>query len=40
MKLRVRLESQSDMKPGDTDLREIPSDNGIVHEVTRIVDVA
>jgi len=40
MKLRVRLESLADKQPGDTDLREIPSDNGTVHEVTRIVDVA
>ena len=40
MKLRVRLDSLADMQPGDTDSREIQSDNGTIFEVTRIVDVA
>ena len=40
MKLRVRLDSATEMQPGDTDSREIPSENGTVIEVTRIDDVA
>jgi DNA-directed RNA polymerase subunit RPC12/RpoP len=40
MKLRVRLDSAADMQSGDIDLREIPTDKGTLHEVTRIVDVA
>ena len=40
MILRVRLDSPADMLPGDTNLREIQSENGTIHEVTRIVDVA
>ena len=40
IKLHIRLESQADMQLGDTDLREIPSDNSSVLEVSRIVDVA
>ena len=40
MKIRVRLDSAADMQPGDTDLHEIPSDSGTVHEVTRVVDGA
>jgi hypothetical protein len=40
MKLRVRLDSQEQMQPGDSGLSEIPSDNGTVLEVTRVVDVA
>ena len=40
MKLRVRLDSPSEMQDADSDLREIPSDSGTVFEVTRVVDVA
>jgi hypothetical protein len=40
MKLRVRLDSAAEMQPEDTDRREIPSDNGTLIEVTRIVDVS
>ena len=40
MKLRVRLESSSDMQPGDTELREIPGEQAPLYEVTRVVDVA
>ncbi len=40
MKLRVRLDSSSNIQPGDKDVREIPSDSGTILEVTRIVDVA
>jgi hypothetical protein len=40
MKLRVRLECQSEMQNGDTDIREVPSENGVVYEVSRVLDVA
>ena len=40
MKLRVRLESRSDMQPGDTELREISGEQAPLYEVSRVVDVA
>ncbi|HLX62279.1 MAG TPA: hypothetical protein VKX17_13450 [Planctomycetota bacterium] len=40
MKLRVRLDSTTEMLPGDTQLSEFPTDNGLLYEVTRIADVA
>ncbi len=40
MKLRVRLESPSEMQPGDTSLCAIKSGDAPLFEVTRIVDAA
>jgi hypothetical protein len=40
MKLRVRLNSRDEILPGDTQLSEIPTDDGCMYEVTRITELA